>query len=64
MININLYNDKSIIRDDSDPNGKLIVPYQEALRTELSYMVPSAEWSPKYKQGLWDGKISIYNKRG
>jgi hypothetical protein len=26
-------------------------------------MNPQAEWSPKYKQGLWDGRISIYNKR-
>lgn len=35
----------------------------EAIRTELSYEVPSAEWSQKFKQGQWDGKISLYNKR-
>ena len=35
----------------------------EAIRQELSYEVPSAEWSQKYKQGQWDGRISLYNKR-
>jgi len=35
----------------------------EAVRQELSYEVPSAEWSQKYKQGQWDGRISLYNKR-
>jgi len=35
----------------------------DAIRTELSYEVPSAEWSQKFKQGQWDGKISLYNKR-
>ncbi len=35
----------------------------DAIRSELSYEVPSAEWSQKFKQGQWDGKISLYNKR-
>jgi superfamily II DNA or RNA helicase len=30
---------------------------------ECSYTVPSAEWSMKYQTGVWDGKISLYNKR-
>jgi superfamily II DNA or RNA helicase len=63
MIQVNVYNDKSTLWEDSDTNGRLIVPFQEALRNELSYVVPSAEWSVKYKQGQWDGRISIYNRR-
>jgi superfamily II DNA or RNA helicase len=63
MFIVNVYNEKSIIIDDSTPNGKLDVQFQEAIRNELSYMVPEAEWSEKFKQGMWDGKISVYNKR-
>lgn len=28
-----------------------------------SYRVPTAEWSDKYQTGVWDGKISLLNKR-
>lgn len=63
MFIVSVYNEKSVIYDDSNPNGKLDFQYQEALRNELSYAVPEAEWSAKFKQGQWDGKISIYNKR-
>ena len=63
MFFINVYNDKSVVYDDQHPQGKLEHMYQEALRVELAYDVPDAEWSAKFKQGQWDGKISIYNKR-
>jgi primosomal protein N' len=63
MFIVSVYNEKSVIYDDSNPNGKLDFQYQEALRNELSYAEPEAEWSAKFKQGQWDGKISIYNKR-
>jgi superfamily II DNA or RNA helicase len=63
MFIVSVYNEKSVIYDDSNLNGKLDFQYQEALRNELSYAVPEAEWSAKFKQGQWDGKISIYNKR-
>lgn len=33
------------------------------LRNILSYEVPSAEWSNKYKTGVWDGRISVYKKQ-
>jgi superfamily II DNA or RNA helicase len=36
---------------------------QEELRNALSYEVSGAEWSEKYKDGTWDGKISLYSKR-
>lgn len=63
MIEVEVYNDKCVILNSDDPNNKLPHNYQEALRQELSYVVPNAEWSEKYKQGLWDGKITLYNKR-
>jgi superfamily II DNA or RNA helicase len=37
--------------------------YYNALRDMLSYEVPSAEWSSKYKTGQWDGRLSLYNGR-
>lgn len=63
MFYVYVYNDKSVVYNDQHPQGKLDHMYQEALRLELAYDVPDAEWSAKYKQGQWDGKISIYNKR-
>jgi len=63
MVEVEVYNDKSIIINLDDPMGKLPIPYQEALRNELSYKVPDSEWSAKYKTGLWDGRISLYIKR-
>jgi superfamily II DNA or RNA helicase len=33
------------------------------MREVLSYEVPSAEWSNKFKTGNWDGTISLYNGR-
>ena len=63
MIIIEVYNNKSLLYDESKDNGKLDFNYHEALRNELSYSVPAAEWSQKYKQGIWDGKISLYNKK-
>lgn len=35
----------------------------EALRKALSYEVPGADWSAKFKEGTWDGLISLYYKR-
>ena len=63
MVEIEVYNDKSVIINHNDPMGKLPYPYQEALRNELSYKVPDSEWSAKYKTGQWDGLISLYVKR-
>ena len=63
MIVIDVYNNKSVVLDTNNPIGKLDYAYQEALRKELSYFVPEAEWSQKYKQGIWDGRITLYNKK-
>ena len=63
MIEVKIYNDRSFIVDTNEFKGRLIKPYQEALRNELSYDVPNAEWSAKFKEGRWDGKISLYDRR-
>ena len=63
MVEIKVYNDICKLYNLDDPFGKVALPYQEALKNELSYTVPSHEWSAKFKLGQWDGKISIYNKR-
>lgn len=63
MIKIEVYNNKCLLIDEERENGRLDFHYQEALRRELSYLVPDAEWSEKYKSGIWDGRISIYNKK-
>jgi superfamily II DNA or RNA helicase len=63
MILVEIHNNYSTITDKSSYNGRLPSHLQESIYDTLSYLVPNAEWSPKFKQGLWDGKISIYNKR-
>ncbi len=63
MILVNVYNNKSVLFDDEQPDGKLEYHIAESIRRELSYDVPEAEWSDKYKQGIWDGKISLFVKR-
>ena len=63
MVEIEVYNERSVLINNEDAMGKLSYPIQEALRNELSYKVPDSEWSAKFKTGLWDGKISLYVKR-
>ncbi len=63
MVEIEVYNERSVLINNDDAMGKLSYPIQEALRNELSYKVPDSEWSAKFKTGLWDGKISLYVKR-
>ena len=62
MIVINLFNERCQIDFNlSDPH--VLYSLHSAIRDELSYMQPDAEWSSKYKLGQWDGKISLYNKK-
>lgn len=63
MIEVYVFNDRCKINNLDDPSGRLTFPIQEAVKNELSYIVPSAEWSAKFKTGLWDGKISLYQKK-
>lgn len=63
MIQVEINNNFSTIKDLSTFDRKMPLHLQQALSEKLSYLIPNAEWSPKFKQGSWDGRISLYNKR-
>ena len=63
MVTIEVNNATSKLVGYLHPDPAVNAQLHEAVRIELSYEVPSAEWSQKYKQGQWDGRISLYNKR-
>lgn len=63
MVKIFIQNARSHIEGRFHEDPLVSKQFGEALRTALGYMVPGVEWSPKYKQGLWDGIISLYNRR-
>jgi len=44
--------------------GKLDKKVLEELIYHLSYEVPGAQHSPKYRQGLWDGRIKLFYRNG
>jgi superfamily II DNA or RNA helicase len=35
--------------------------FNDELRKVLSYEIPNVEFSPKYKEGFWDGLITLYD---
>lgn len=63
MVTIEINNSTSKLVGNLHSDYKVNANFHEAIRNELSYEVPSAEWSAKFKEGQWDGKISLYNKR-
>ena len=63
MVTIEINNSTSKLVGNMHEDFKVNANFHEAIRNELSYEVPSAEWSAKFKEGQWDGKISLYNKR-
>ena len=63
MVTIEINNSTSKLVGNLHNDFKVNANFHEAIRNELSYEVPSAEWSAKFKEGQWDGKISLYNKR-
>lgn len=44
-----------------DSNPDINEAYHQLLRVELSYFVDSADYSAKYKEKKWDGRISLYH---
>ena len=63
MVRIVLDNAVSTILGSFHTDYEVSNEIKEELRNALSYQVSGAEWSEKYKEGTWDGKISLYNKR-
>lgn len=63
MVRIVLDNAVSNILGNFHTDYEVSNEIREELRNALAYQVSGAEWSEKYKEGTWDGKISLYNKR-
>lgn len=57
MLELNIKNDYITLGGDYD---KKIL---EIISDKCSYFVPNAEWSPKYQNNTWDGRISVFSKR-
>jgi superfamily II DNA or RNA helicase len=62
VIKLIIKNDFTYIDGVFHPDFLVAKGFHDALRTELSYKVKNVDWSPKYKEGLWDGLISLYRK--
>jgi len=63
MVRLTAKNVKTTIAGQFDDDPKINDEYHELLRQELSYMVASADYSAKFKEKKWDGRISLYYKR-
>lgn len=63
MVRIVLNNAISNILGDFHTDYEISSEIKEEIRNALSYQVSGAEWSEKFKDGTWDGRISLYNKR-
>jgi superfamily II DNA or RNA helicase len=63
MLKLVINNVNTRIEGKLDLNPITANEIHEALRDELSYTPPNVEWSPSFKEGKWDGKISLYYRR-
>lgn len=63
MVSISITNTKSQIIGELHPDKNHQQAFHSMLREVCGYMVPSAEWSPTYKNNQWDGIISLYDRR-
>jgi len=54
MIKVSYY-DESRIRIDTD------LDVHRSISDHFTFMAPGYKFSPKYKAGIWDGKIRLYN---
>ena len=57
MLELNIENDYITLGGNYD--SKVI----DIISAKCSYFVPNAEWSPKYQNKSWDGRISVFSKR-
>ena len=61
MIRLVAKNVKTTVGGYFDADPKVNQAYHDLLRQELSYMVESGDFSPAFKEGKWDGRISLYH---
>lgn len=57
MLELLFNNDYTILKGYCEPH------IYEGIKNVCSYYVVNAEWSEKFQEGVWDGKISLFNKR-
>lgn len=62
MVKIVIYNSRSEIVGELHNDTKSKDAVNTALRNALSYESPGKDFSPAYKAGTWDGKLSLWNK--
>ena len=63
MVKLVINNTQTAIVGQFDPDYTICQSYHALLRLELSYEPVGVEWAAAYKEGTWDGKISVYAKR-
>ena len=63
MVSIVITNTRCKIVGDLHPEKEHQYAFHNMLREKCGYMVPNAEWSPAYKNNVWDGIISLYDKK-
>jgi len=61
MVRLIAKNVHTTISGQLDSNPRVAEQFEQQLRTELSYMVANADYSAKFKEKKWDGRISLYN---
>ena len=63
MVSIVITNTRCKIVGDLHPEKEHQYAFHNLLREKCGYMVPNAEWSPAYKNNVWDGIITLYDKK-
>jgi superfamily II DNA or RNA helicase len=63
MVSIVITNTRCKIVGELHPEKEHQYAFHNMLREKCGYMVPNAEWSPAYKNNVWDGIITLYDKR-
>lgn len=63
MLELIVSNDRTRISGALHENVKIADGYHQAIRRALGYMVPDVEFIDSYRDGVWDGIISLYDRR-
>lgn len=62
MVRLVIENATSRLEGALHPSSSLAKVIKDDLREALSYEVKDKEWSPKFKEGTWDGRISLFHR--
>lgn len=62
MVRLVIENATSRFEGALHPSPSVAKVIKDDLREALSYEVKDKEWSPKFKEGSWDGRISLFHR--